>query len=94
MALEEIRVLVVDDSAVIRSLIADSIAATPGMKVVGTAEDGQKARTPNRLPHARPGIVDSTGPRGPQGSPWDSLVLLISQLRRHVGRAENGGHGL
>ena len=43
MAVAEIGVLVVDDSAVIRSLIADSIAATPGMKVVGTAEDGQKA---------------------------------------------------
>jgi two-component system chemotaxis response regulator CheB len=43
MATEEIRVLVVDDSAVIRSLIADSIAATPGMKVVGAAEDGRRA---------------------------------------------------
>lgn len=43
MAAGEIRVLVVDDSAVIRSLIADSITATPGMMVAGTAEDGQKA---------------------------------------------------
>lgn len=41
--LTEIRVLVVDDSAVVRAIIADSIAATPGMKVVGTAGDGQKA---------------------------------------------------
>ena len=40
---EEIRVLVVDDSAVVRSIIADSIAATPGMKVVGTAGDGRQA---------------------------------------------------
>ncbi len=39
----EIGVLVVDDSAVVRSLIADSIAATPGMKVIGTAGDGQLA---------------------------------------------------
>jgi two-component system chemotaxis response regulator CheB len=39
----EIRVLVVDDSAVVRSIIADSIAAAPGMKVVGMASDGQKA---------------------------------------------------
>jgi len=31
MASEEIRVLVVDDSVVIRSLIAESIAAAPGM---------------------------------------------------------------
>jgi two-component system, chemotaxis family, protein-glutamate methylesterase/glutaminase len=43
MASEEIRVLVVDDSAVIRTLIADSIAATPGMKVAGTAGDGRRA---------------------------------------------------
>jgi chemotaxis response regulator CheB len=40
MPSEEIRVLVVDDSAVVRSIIADSIAATPGMKVVGKAGDG------------------------------------------------------
>jgi two-component system, chemotaxis family, protein-glutamate methylesterase/glutaminase len=43
MVLEEVRVLVVDDSAVIRSIIAESIAATPGMKVVGTAGDGRQA---------------------------------------------------
>ncbi len=43
MASEVIRVLVVDDSAVVRSIIADSIAATPGMKVVGTAGDGRQA---------------------------------------------------
>ncbi len=43
MMSEEIRVLVVDDSAVVRSIIADSIAATPGMKVVGTAGDGRQA---------------------------------------------------
>ena len=43
MASEEIRVLVVDDSAVVRSIIAESIAATAGMKVVGTAGDGKKA---------------------------------------------------
>ena len=42
MMSEEIRVLVVDDSAVVRSIIADSIAATPGMKVVGTAGDGRR----------------------------------------------------
>ena len=43
MASEEIRVLVVDDSAVVRSIIAESIAAAPGMKVVGTAGDGRQA---------------------------------------------------
>ena len=43
MTSEDIRVLVVDDSAVVRSIIADSIAATPGMKVVGAAGDGRRA---------------------------------------------------
>ena len=43
MVAQDIRVLVVDDSAVIRSLICDNIAATPGMNVVGTASDGRKA---------------------------------------------------
>lgn len=43
MAEREIRVLVVDDSAVIRAMICDNIAATPGMRVVGTASDGRKA---------------------------------------------------
>jgi two-component system chemotaxis response regulator CheB len=55
MAPEEIRVLVVDDSAVIRSLIADSIAATAGMKVVGVAEDGRQAL--EMLNSARPDVV-------------------------------------
>ena len=43
MASDDIRVLVVDDSAVVRSIIADSIADTPGMKVVGKAGDGRQA---------------------------------------------------
>ncbi|MHB8957587.1 MAG: protein-glutamate methylesterase/protein-glutamine glutaminase [Pirellulaceae bacterium] len=43
MASQEIRVLVVDDSVVVRSIIAESITATPGMKVVGTAGDGRLA---------------------------------------------------
>ena len=55
MAAEEIRVLVVDDSAVIRTLICDSIAETPGMKVAGTAADGRKALA--ILDSARPDVV-------------------------------------
>ncbi len=43
MPAHEIRVLVVDDSAVIRSIIADSIAHAPGMQVVATAADGRQA---------------------------------------------------
>lgn len=55
MASHEIRVLVVDDSAVIRSIIADSIAASPGMKVVGTAADGQQAL--DMLESVRPDVI-------------------------------------
>ena len=43
MAGQEIRVLVVDDSAVIRAMICDNIAKAPGMEVAGTAGDGRKA---------------------------------------------------
>ena len=55
MASQEIRVLVVDDSAVVRSIIADSIAATPGMKVVGTAGDGRQAM--EMLDSLRPDVI-------------------------------------
>ena len=76
MASEEIRVLVVDDSAVIRSLIADNIAATPGMKVVGTAEDGQKAL--EILDALRPDVItlDVQMPR------MDGLATLDAILAR------------
>ncbi|MCA9245616.1 MAG: chemotaxis response regulator protein-glutamate methylesterase [Planctomycetales bacterium] len=38
-----IRVMVVDDSAVIREMIGDFVDAAPGMEVVGKASDGKKA---------------------------------------------------
>jgi two-component system chemotaxis response regulator CheB len=76
MAGEEIGVMVVDDSAVIRALIADSIAATPGMKLVGTAEDGQKAL--EILDAARPDVItlDVQMPR------MDGLATLDAILAR------------
>lgn len=43
MVNREIRVMVVDDSAVLRTVIADAIANTPGMAVVGKANDGVQA---------------------------------------------------
>ena len=84
MASEEIRVLVVDDSAVIRSLIADSIAATPGMKVVGTAEDGRQAL--EMLDSARPDVItlDIQMPN------MDGLATLDAILAR---RSDTGDHG-
>lgn len=39
----KIRVLVVDDSPLIRQMIVDNIAASPDLEVVGVAEDGHKA---------------------------------------------------
>ncbi len=55
MTSEEIGVLVVDDSAVLRSIIADSIADTPGMKVVGKAGDGRQAL--KILQSTRPDVI-------------------------------------
>ena len=43
MAAKNIRVLVVDDSVVIRTIISDNIEAEAGMEVAGTASDGEKA---------------------------------------------------
>jgi two-component system, chemotaxis family, protein-glutamate methylesterase/glutaminase len=43
MSSKKIRVLVVDDSAVIRAMIRDHIADTPDMEVAGTAGDGHRA---------------------------------------------------
>jgi two-component system chemotaxis response regulator CheB len=76
MALKDIGVLVVDDSAVIRSLIADGIAATPGMKVVGTAEDGKEAL--DILDAVRPDVItlDIQMPR------MDGLATLEAILSR------------
>ena len=43
MASPSIRVLVVDDSAVIRQILGDAISSTPGMELAGTAFDGLRA---------------------------------------------------
>ncbi|MCR4412135.1 MAG: response regulator, partial [Thermoguttaceae bacterium] len=73
---KEIRVLVVDDSAVIRAIVADSIAAAPGMKVVGTAADGRQAL--EILDSVRPDVItlDVQMPR------MDGLATLDAILAR------------
>ena len=43
MAKANVRVLVVDDSAVIREFLCDHVANTPGMEVAGTATNGRQA---------------------------------------------------
>jgi len=50
-----IRVLVVDDSAVIRRLVSEELAADPALEVVGTAANGKIALA--RLPQLNPDLV-------------------------------------
>jgi two-component system chemotaxis response regulator CheB len=55
MASPNIRVLVVDDSAVIRQVLGDAIGSTSGMEVAGTAFDGPRAL--EMLETVRPDVV-------------------------------------
>lgn len=50
-----IRILVVDDSVVIRKLLCDTISADPELQIAGTAGDGRIALL--KLPQLRPDIV-------------------------------------
>jgi two-component system, chemotaxis family, protein-glutamate methylesterase/glutaminase len=52
---EKIRVLVVDDSAVIRRLVTQALEADPMLEVVGTASNGQIAL--ERIPQLNPDVV-------------------------------------
>ena len=55
MAQKDIRVLVVDDSAVIRAMICDLIDAAPGLSVVGQARNGAEAL--DKIASLRPDVV-------------------------------------
>jgi two-component system chemotaxis response regulator CheB len=50
-----IRILVVDDSVVIRKLLADTLSADPALEVVGVASDGRIALA--KIPLLRPDLV-------------------------------------
>jgi two-component system, chemotaxis family, protein-glutamate methylesterase/glutaminase len=52
---QEIRVLVVDDSAVIRAMICDLVGAAPGILVVGKARDGVEAM--QKIATLKPDVV-------------------------------------
>ncbi len=52
---DEIRVMVVDDAAVVRSLLSRWIEETPGLKLVAALRNGREAI--ERLDHARPDVV-------------------------------------
>ncbi len=53
--LRPVRVLVVDDSATVRAVLARQLAATPGIEVVGKASDGLEAI--ERTKELRPDVV-------------------------------------
>ena len=71
-----IRVLVVDDSAVIRQIICDNIAKTSDMIVAGAAADGEQALA--QLDAARPDVItlDVQMPK------MDGLATLAAILER------------
>ena len=76
VAQEEIRVLVVDDSAVIRALICDLVAAAPGLSVAGRARHGREAL--EVIPSLRPDVVTLDI----QMPDMDGLAVLDAVLRR------------
>ena len=53
--MNQLKVLIVDDSAVARRLLSDTISADPTLKVVGTAVDGQSAL--RQLEQLKPDII-------------------------------------
>lgn len=52
---DPIRVLVVDDSAIVRRAVSDALAAAPGISVVGAAANGKIAV--ERVLHLKPDVV-------------------------------------
>lgn len=73
---DDIRVLVVDNSPVVRSIIAKSIAAAPGLKLAGTARDGRQAL--EILDSVRPDVITL----GIQMPNQDGLATLEAILAR------------
>src|SRR5471032_2260657 len=55
MSVLPIRVLVVDDSAVVRKLVSDALKADPGIEVVGTAIDPYAAR--DKIKEFNPDVI-------------------------------------
>lgn len=76
MGSDNIRVFIVDDSAVMRSLLSDQVAAVSGMSVVGSASNGREALT--AIPTLRPDVVTLDL----QMPGMDGLTVLDSLLER------------
>jgi two-component system chemotaxis response regulator CheB len=77
MTSRKIRVLIVDDSMVIRQILHDIISDTPDMEVVGMACDGVQAL--EKIPKLQPDVVtlDIQMPR------MDGLATLDAILQKH-----------
>lgn len=76
MAARKIRVLVVDDSMLIREMICDQIEAAPDMEVAGRASDGQKALQATEKLSPDVVTLDIQMPR------MDGLATLDALLKR------------
>jgi two-component system, chemotaxis family, protein-glutamate methylesterase/glutaminase len=76
MPQSEIRVLIVDDSAIVRKILADALSGEPGLQVVGTAPDPYVAR--DKILALAPDVItlDIEMPR------MDGLTFL-RKLMRH-----------
>ncbi|RYZ09572.1 MAG: chemotaxis response regulator protein-glutamate methylesterase [Myxococcales bacterium] len=72
-----IRVLVVDDSAVVRRVLSEALSAAPGIEVVGTAADPYAAR--DKIAALRPDVLtlDVEMPR------MDGLTFLEKLMAAH-----------
>ena len=76
-ASRKIRVLIVDDSAIVRKLLADAIKGEPDMEVVAVASDPYMAR--DMIVHHRPDVMtlDIEMPR------MDGLTFLGKLMEHH-----------
>ncbi|HEY7392071.1 MAG TPA: chemotaxis response regulator protein-glutamate methylesterase [Bryobacteraceae bacterium] len=73
----EIRVLIVDDSAIVRKILTETLSGEPGLQVVGTAPDPYVAR--DKILDLEPDVItlDIEMPR------MDGLTFLRKLMRYH-----------
>jgi two-component system chemotaxis response regulator CheB len=76
-AKRRIRVLIVDDSALVRSILTDMLSADPGIEVVGSASDAHIAR--EKIKQLNPDVLtlDVEMPK------MDGLTFLKNLMRLH-----------
>ncbi len=77
MEAQQIRVLVIDDSAYNRQIISEIIASQPDMEVVGKADDGEQGL--KLAAHLRPDLI-TLDIEMPRMDGYTFLRLLMSQL--------------